>query len=751
MPARTNNGAVTSAEQQVEEALDLAKPKAREEVEVPPLDMDATEHDPELEIRGEFLSRKLVETPDESGWRAFWRRGGRRPVIRLTGSVISGLLDLRAADLPYLLEFDGCRFEQAPDLRQASLAGLVLNGCRFPGIYGRNLTTSNDVRITDCDVESTIDLVDAKSGGSLVLDDSRLHSWRVLNADRLTVAGALVALRLQTSGQIRIPGARITGNLNLSGADLHSAGRSALNAIGVHIGGSLRCDVDPRDGGSARIAGTVLLTNAVIQGDIRMRNAALEPDQQPGRSGESERDDPVSALSADRSEVRGNVYLDRKFRSWGTIRAVNARIGGDLRISGATINVRDLQAPRESTRQLRAVHLDGTHVDGNIEASGLRASGQLRVTDLNVGGSFHLNDATLTGPQTDVFRANRTHVGSDLACRGSTITGGVQLQGVTIGASVDLRAASLTEPAPHRHRPGHKPALDLGDARIGRDLVCAKGARRFHAGGQVRLRRTVVGRQANLWGCELGQFEDRPALNAFGLSCQELSLLPGVPPRGPVVLRKAECELFGDDAPLWEAVGGLDLEDFRYQNFSRTVTVTDRAGVKERLARLHAASLGRYQPSSYDQLAAVFRDNGTEDHAVTVLIAKQRHRYQAMAASSRWLTGKIVQLWSLLQWVTVNYGYRPSRAAIWLVLFAGAGTCWFSYHPQDVLNHEDHPEWDPFLYTVDQLVPIVNFGNDEMWRSAGASQWITAVLIAVGWILATTVAAGISRALRRDS
>jgi len=52
---------------------------------------------------------------------------------------------------------------------------------------------------------------------------------------------------------------------------------------------------------------------------------------------------------------------------------------------------------------------------------------------------------------------------------------------------------------------------------------------------------------------------------------------------------------------------------------------------------------------------------------------------------------------------------------------------------------------------VDQLVPIVDFGFKNRWQLHGAAQWVTVGLIAAGWILATTVAAGVTRMLRRSS
>ncbi|MFR9730517.1 polymer-forming cytoskeletal protein [Saccharopolyspora sp. MS10] len=756
MPNRPwdNIGAPTAAEQRLDDLLGQGRAWGRRpEGPVVPLDVHADMFDPEREIRGEYLTRKLVESPDEQGWRAFWRRGGQQPVVRVEDAVITGRLDLRAAELPYLLEFVRCRFDMRPDLRQATLAGLVLLNCRFPGLNGRNLRTNHDTVLRGCtSVGGIVDLADAQLGGSLLLNDSELRNpgGRAIYADRLEIAGALLGLRVKVSGEVRIPGAKIGGNLNFSGGALRNRGRNAINANGIQIGGSLRGDVDPISGAPFTVAGLLYLPSAHIEGDLRLRDAVLEPGVAPPKRGESQHDDPISSLLLDRGEVRGDVQLDQNFHSGGTIRLVSSKIGGDLRMAGANIDLSWSRSPSASVEKpMRAVHLDGTEILGNLEAANSLLHGQMRMVDVNVHGSFQLTGAVLVGPRTDTLQANRIQVGSNFDCREADISGTLQLQGATIGANVDLRAAQLLKPAWHRHRNAYKSSLDLRAASIGRDLVCAEGTRPFRAEGEVQLRRAVIGRQANFWGCVLGDGSSTNAFNAFGLVAQELSLLPAEPPLGRVVLRQAQCELLADNAKTWDAQGGVDVEDFTYYNLSHPIEPTDGARVRERLVWLRATS-GRYQPGPYDQLATVFRNNGNEEHAVTVLIEKQRRRYQALAGASPVLLRPPVRLWSLLQRSTVAYGYRPLRALLWLLAFAAAGSAWFSAHELQPINEEDHPVWNPFLYTVDQLVPIINLGHDVMWRADGHSQWITVVLIAVGWVLATTVAAGITRALRRE-
>jgi hypothetical protein len=65
------------------------------------------------------------------------------------------------------------------------------------------------------------------------------------------------------------------------------------------------------------------------------------------------------------------------------------------------------------------------------------------------------------------------------------------------------------------------------------------------------------------------------------------------------------------------------------------------------------------------------------------------------------------------------------------------------------IKADEHPRWNAALYALDLLVPVINLGQDGYWRLEGRWQWASAALILLGWILATTVAAGASRLLRR--
>ena len=70
------------------------------------------------------------------------------------------------------------------------------------------------------------------------------------------------------------------------------------------------------------------------------------------------------------------------------------------------------------------------------------------------------------------------------------------------------------------------------------------------------------------------------------------------------------------------------------------------------------------------------------------------------------------------------------------------------HHPPPI--HSSHPPFTPVIYTLDLLLPVIDFGQQNEFSPQGLQAWLAYGLIAAGWILATTIAAGITRALRRQ-
>lgn len=718
-------------------------------------------------VRADEIVREIFAfEPGSGGWgpAGGWgrRRAATPPVLQFSDKYIVGVLDLRAVEFPHLLEFVRCRFEDPPDLRQTKLAGCEFATCRLPGLEGRNLYSDNDVRfVGETRVEGRVDLTDAEISGSLELTGARLVNvgGYALHADRMQLAGALLAANLEVHGQLRMPGLRTGGNINLSGALLNSPEGYALDGNGLHVGGNLQCVSTSKRRFQA--TGRIFLPSARIDSDFSLRGALLKPADKDYNDGGIQRFfDPRATLIADRMQVSGNVDLDKDLTSTGTLRIVNARIGGSLRLSAARIDMSDGAEPftertgkkdEPGPYRYRALHLDGTEIGGGIDARDARIAGQIRMVDVNARGSVVFDGSILSNRNGDVVEGRRFSTGGNLDARGVTVFGSILLPEASIGANVDLRASRIVCPGRYRRDQSQKPSVDLRVAHIGRDLVCARGEVPFSAHGEIRIRRAEIERQTNFQGAELGSRLNEMAINAYGLITQELRVDVASAPRGHVNLMHARCANLADNEKFWDASGHISLHDFRYDALAEPIELDDDEQVKRRLKLLRNAMGDIYRPGPYDQFATMLRASGNEEHASTVLIDKQRWRYAALADGYR-ILGLPVLLWSWLQRWMVGYGYRPMRALLWLLALLVGGTVWFMLQPDPVeSNADDHLVWNPLLFTIDHLVPIVDFGHKNRWHFDGASQWIAAGLVAAGWILATTVAAGVTRMLRRSS
>ncbi|GAA1968691.1 oxidoreductase [Amycolatopsis minnesotensis] len=762
----------------------------------PPLDPMAGVPDKRYEIKAADLLKPFLE-PGTGGLLRWRKPATNAPIVYVEDAYITGRLDLRAADLEYLFRFERCRFEFPPDVREANLLGLVFRKCWLPGLKARNLRSRNDVRLIRCVVEvetskhekaettvrraddrdrgmpdAAVNLTDATIEGSMVLTRTVIRHPRgkAILADRLHITGALLAYRLEADGEVRLPGLRTGGNVNFSGATLHNPDGFAFNGNGLHIGGSLLCEVDTygprRERREFSANGVVFMPSARVDSDIVLRGAKLETSPDGRIVVESWRSadpylDPRPALVADRLRVDGDVELSDGLEAIGTLRMLNTRIGGSLRLAGATVSVRRRDAEPYYDR---ALHLDGSEISGDIEATGLTVpSGQLRLADVTIGGNLLAWNATFLHGERDVFSARRTKIAGNLHLTDATVQGTLRLQGVDVGGSIDLFGTRLTKPAVTERSSF---SLDLRTAKVGRDFVLtANSEREFRAEGGVNMDGAVAGRRIDFAGAVLGSSErDGIALDAGDVAADEFQLTPAEAPKGRVSLRRAHCGTLSDNRELWAATGGLELEDFRYDVMKTPIDVKDDDSVDERIELLRKA-MGRYRPGPYDQLATMLRASGNEEHADTVLLRKQQFRYDALARGFT-VFGPGVKVWSWLQRWMFGYGYRPVRALGWLLTLLVAGSVWFGFGddacvanpdlqhsgPRCVVNRDDSGmEWNPVLYTADLLVPIVDFGNKARWYMADADKWVAAGFTAMGWILATTVAAGVTRTLRRNT
>jgi len=147
-----------------------------------------------------------------------------------------------------------------------------------------------------------------------------------LGADGLQAGGGVfLSERFHATGEVRLIGARIQGNLSCDGGTFENPDGDALTADGVEVGG----DTFMRRPFHAK--GLVRLPGARIRGDLDCNGGTFE-----GAETETPEGKMIVALGADRLQVGGDVFMTQGFHATGEVRLLGARIRGDLACTGGT-------------------------------------------------------------------------------------------------------------------------------------------------------------------------------------------------------------------------------------------------------------------------------------------------------------------------------------------------------------------------------------------------------------------------------
>ncbi|WP_431984559.1 oxidoreductase [Streptomyces qinglanensis] len=420
-------------------------------------------------------------------------------------------------------------------------------------------------------------------------------------------------------------------------------------------------------------------------------------------------------LEAARLTTEGDLHLPRCSIPEG-VRLTDATIGTDLLLNAATVG----SGPRN-----RAIAADGVSVSQELQASLLVTDGQVSLRGASVGSSLHMFGSVLRNPRgrfalyapqmtveqvasfADAGRGSAPHI------YGTTPPTGTRYDfGARGGAHSWAPGLPRTGWDPHRTKHFQcTGGMVLDDGRFGSSLVIENARLQMQRDQELSLRR---------------------------IATPELTFTPQLPERGLVVLSGASVEKLMDRASSWPGDHRLWMAGFTYQH---AIPKEGHFNVRERLQWINAAT-AEYAPEPYEQLAAMYRNSGEDTNARQVLLAKQRRRRETLP-----LPGK---LWGVLQDWTVAYGYRPAQAALWMALLWLTGAVLFQAHRPPALKGDESPHWNAALYALDLLLPVISFGQDTAWDPVGGYQWLAAAMILAGWVLATTVAAGATRLLRRQ-
>ncbi|WP_433291914.1 hypothetical protein ACQP2F_26640 [Actinoplanes sp. CA-030573] len=580
-----------------------------------------------------------------------------------------------------------------------------------------------------------------------------------------------------------IDGAKVRGNVEL---DAGFSARGSVRVSGAEIGGDLRFDNAAIDGHAYAIVangvvvrGHVSATDATMTGEICLQDARIQYNVHVQRS--TLRAADGNALNLHRAHVGGAVDcgdLDAE----GSLRMADL-VGGSVFVSGATLrepcrtDVRIYQPGSRENRHDPVLNLIGAEITGTVRgnpaASPFRASGQVALRGAKVSRSVQFIRAEIVSEEGPAVDASSLAC-SDLYLKGIDTVGGVRFADARISGDVDLTEARVRRGAQPRDDPRPSPSIDGGAAVIGGDAWFDD----TRAEGLLRLRRAEVNRSVGLKGVVLGADPSGLVLDLAGLRTPDLVAAPGEPLRGNVDASRAVVISFTDNANFWHATH-LDLLGFEYQVHLDLDATAGRADWRTQIERLRStkilpppstlrteSALPTGQLSQpYLQLAATYRAAGADAVARRILFEMRRREWAQRTEPPRNPRRQLLRLVGFLYRITVGYGYRLQLALYWLLGLWLAGFLVFG-----VLAGPERPDpkpaagptsecvvvdaadpvpeqpgycgsFNPALYSLDLLVPVVDLGQKSSWHYRDVGLQIVADILQIaGWILATAAA-----------
>lgn len=349
---------------------------------------------------------------------------------------------------------------------------------------------------------------------------------------------------------------------------------------------------------------------------------------------------------------------------------------------------------------------------GSVRLAGARIIGDLLLQDINAQHSLWLEGCHMAG-WIDLTMATTRSLQLDNCYLGS-----IRMIGTKIAGELSLRSSHI--------RGEKEPALQADMATVSGSVLCDQG---FSSDGSVLMPGLQAGTQVSFRGAHLNG-QGSAALLAERLTCIDFFLDDGFRAIGLVSLAYASVNVLGDEKQCWPE--NLNLDGFTYDDLEPHLAARER---------LQWISRAVYRDQPYEQLASYYRKLGRDDQARKVLLARRRTR---RAQQPQWL-----RIWGWLQDAMVGYGYAPGRALAWLAAVFLVGCLYFGANHPEPVNLTVHPTFNPALYTADVLLPLPGIGQLSDWNPGGTTLLLTVVLRLIGWLLAITIGAAITRSLAR--
>lgn len=557
---------------------------------------------------------------------------------------------------------------------------------------------------------------------------------RGLRIENAHISGTLDLRNIVIEFLLRIHGCIVDGDIILADARLRTVGFNGttceqLNAHRSLVAGEVFLS---SDGDRPFRSASVRFIDATINGNLTADNAEIGPAR-----------DDYPAFVIDRANVRGDFYL-RRARIKGSLTAFDAQVGA-FHGSAMRVSANPRRRGAAAVALVRSTVTGWvvfgpeagamTAIDGPVNLSGSIVGGSVDFTHAYIGPAPEADqqpgrqetaaakddpsiaETSVAEPDAEVLPVlidvQLTKIGSHLLLRHTRVADGrVLIAGAEIGKDLNCESLHLARSDDHD---GHGPHANDGQPPR---LPARSGSQKFSP--DIAIISARIGETLN-WKALL---PPEAVVFLSRTTTERLAYTSVVywPPLGRLALGGLQYRYIDGDTRFrrqrvagparWlrkrQESGPLPFGQPTLLRLANAIAGTD--GTHLRWLRLYTRKY--YDPQSYDTLAAALRSMGRENDAARVLIARADDRRRAQ--------GIMAILFGMPYRLLVGNGFRTWWAAVWIILFTLVGTAVFNGAHQHGELSPVKPAvqimpFQPFVYSLDVLLPIVNLGQADSY------------------------------------
>ncbi|HEY0640927.1 MAG TPA: hypothetical protein VGD67_25120 [Pseudonocardiaceae bacterium] len=622
-----------------------------------------------------------------------------RPIVSIQGIRVVGPLDLSDLKSQLSIVFCNSAFDGEVLMMNSTVSKLVMLGCNVQLLSCDGMETAGDVNLsgstsTARDEHGCIRLVGARIGGQLSLRSAQLQCsyGSALVADGMHVlSDAFIdagfnAVSHRTGETLRMPSARVDGDLSFRGASVRSYDGPAILADNAEVGGRLHVD-NCNMVGSGRSA-TFGARGVRVKSHVSMQAAAITNDAGPALNFESlECPGFVNFGGSTLTGVGPLAVVHMPYSDIGTVILEGARIAND---SGPCVDL-------IGSRIAKACYLGGS-----AELLGFGPAGSLTLSYAHISGSLLLGEGTIRNYLGPAIVAIGLHVQADIRlnpglrtqCHGGPAA--ICVHGAQVGGDF------MWDNVEANNNDG--PAIHAGRIVVGGDLIMSRvRATGFGVQPCIYLAGASAGRLLRISECRVVTSQGS-SISLDGASADSVQVagcairggserestvrLSGVRVRGQLALSDLSIENTGHASHVTfqeaqigtifispRAIGCKGTQGVTPCSSDTTVDLTQCSysafGNGDSRLWLHYLNshMGEYRGQPFQQLAGVLRLQGDEESARLTLMS-QNTMLRRKGKLSRYQRGA-----SLAMQFILGYGYRVRRAVgLLLVILIVSGS-----------------------------------------------------------------------------